>query len=162
MGTYGYVIGQLNSFGLAYLHVIEGVTQGSRDIPAGFDMPALRRAFKGRYMANNGYDLPLALDARRHHCADLIAFGRLYIATRLASTRSRNWKSPPMTDGSRPLRHAASIRKVRRGCPCCTLSAAIDIIPRCFPIPREPVKLIARTTGPCCTSTDPTGMANVR
>ncbi|MGA2709482.1 MAG: alkene reductase [Steroidobacteraceae bacterium] len=80
MGTYRYVIEQLNSFRLAYLHVIEGVTQGSRDIPAGFGMQALRRAFKGLYMANNGYDLPLALDARRHQRADLIAFGRLYIA----------------------------------------------------------------------------------
>jgi N-ethylmaleimide reductase len=31
-------------------------------------------------MANNGYDLGLALEARRRNLADLIAFGRLYIA----------------------------------------------------------------------------------
>jgi N-ethylmaleimide reductase len=40
----------------------------------------LRRSFKGLYIANNGYDLELALEARRCNLADLIAFGRLYIA----------------------------------------------------------------------------------
>lgn len=79
-GTYGYAVEQLNAFKLAYIHVIEGVTQGSRELPAGFDLQALRRAFEGRYIANNGYDLRLALEARRYHLADLIAFGRLYIA----------------------------------------------------------------------------------
>jgi len=43
-------------------------------------MQDLHRAFKGLYIANNGYDLPLALATRRHGLADLIAFGRLYIA----------------------------------------------------------------------------------
>ena len=79
-GTYGYVIERLNAFGLAYVHVIEGVTQGPREVAGGFDLQRLRRAFKGPYVANNGYDLPLALDARRRGTADLIAFGRLYIA----------------------------------------------------------------------------------
>lgn len=78
--TYGYVVERLNEFGLAYIHVIEGVTQGPREVPGGFDLQRLRRAFHGLYMANNGYDLDLALDARRHNRADLIAFGRLYIA----------------------------------------------------------------------------------
>jgi N-ethylmaleimide reductase len=31
-------------------------------------------------MANNGYDLGLALDARRRNLADLVSFGRPYIA----------------------------------------------------------------------------------
>jgi N-ethylmaleimide reductase len=31
-------------------------------------------------MANNGYDLKLALEARRRNLADLVSFGRLYIA----------------------------------------------------------------------------------
>jgi N-ethylmaleimide reductase len=78
--TYGYVIERLNDFGLAYLHMIEGVTQGPREVPAGFDLQALRRAFVGPYIANNGYDLALALEARRANRADLISFGRPYIA----------------------------------------------------------------------------------
>jgi len=79
-GTYTYVVERLNAFNLAYIHVIEGVTQGPREVPQGFDLQILRRLFKGRYMANNGYDLGLALEARRRNLADLIAFGRLYIA----------------------------------------------------------------------------------
>ena len=79
-GTYGYAVERLNTFGLAFIHVIEGATQGPREVPGGFDLQILRRSFKGLYMANNGYDLELALDARHHNRADLISFGRLYIA----------------------------------------------------------------------------------
>jgi N-ethylmaleimide reductase len=78
--TYGYVVERLSDFGLAYLHMIEGVTQGPREVPAGFDLQVLRRAFVGPLIANNGYDLPLAVEARRADRADLIAFGRPYIA----------------------------------------------------------------------------------
>jgi len=79
-GTYAYVVEKLNEFGLAYIHVIEGVTQGARDVPGGFDLQILRRTFNGSYIANNGYDLALALEARRRNLADFIAFGRLCIA----------------------------------------------------------------------------------
>lgn len=78
--TYCYVVEQLNAFDLAYIHVIEGATQGPREVPGGFDLRILRSAFKGLYMANNGYDLALALEARRRGAADLISFGRLFIA----------------------------------------------------------------------------------
>jgi N-ethylmaleimide reductase len=78
--TYTYAVEQLNGFGLAYLHVIEGATQGPREVAGGFDLQILRRLFKGLYMANNGYDLKLALEARRHNLADLISFGRAFIA----------------------------------------------------------------------------------
>ena len=78
--TYGHVVERLNDFGLAYIHVIEGATQGPREVPGGFDLQLLRRSFKGLYIANNGYDLELALEARRRNLAGLIAFGRLYIA----------------------------------------------------------------------------------
>lgn len=78
--TYGYIVERLNDRGLAYIHVIEGATQGPREVPGGFDLQTLRRAFRGVYMANNGYDLELALEARRRNLADLIAFGRPYIA----------------------------------------------------------------------------------
>ena len=80
VGTYRYIVQRLNTFGLAYLHIIEGVTQGPREVPGNFDFQILRRSFKGLYIANNGYDLELALKARRENLADVIAFGRLYIA----------------------------------------------------------------------------------
>ncbi len=78
--TYSHVVEHLNAFTLTYIHVIEGMTQGPREVPGGFDVQNLRHALKGSYIANNGYDLDLALEARRRNLADLIAFGRLYIA----------------------------------------------------------------------------------
>jgi N-ethylmaleimide reductase len=60
--------------------VVEGATQGPREVAHGFDLQVLRRIFKGRYIANNGYDLALAREALRRGLADLIAFGRLFIA----------------------------------------------------------------------------------
>jgi N-ethylmaleimide reductase len=78
--TYSYVAERLNKLRLAYIHVIEGATQGAREVPGGFDLQVLRRSFKGLYMANNGYDLDLAREARHRNLADLISFGRLYIA----------------------------------------------------------------------------------
>jgi len=78
--TYSYVVEHLNSLGLAYLHVIEGATQGPREVPGGFDLQILRSLFNGCYIANNGYDLALATAARRQGLADMIAFGRAFIA----------------------------------------------------------------------------------
>ncbi len=78
--TYGFVVARLNELRIAYIHIIEGVTQGPREVPGSFDLQILRRMFRGRYMANNGYDLQLAMEARRLNRADLISFGRLYIA----------------------------------------------------------------------------------
>ncbi|HEY2131696.1 MAG TPA: alkene reductase [Acetobacteraceae bacterium] len=75
-----HVAESLNRFGLAYLHVVEGATGGQREMEGGFDLQGLRRAFKGLYMANNGYDLALAQQALRDGRADLIAFGRPFIA----------------------------------------------------------------------------------
>lgn len=75
-----YVVEQLNSFDLSYLHAIEGDTGGARDVPGGFDLQILRRLFNGLYMANNGYDLALAVTARADNTADLISFGRPFIA----------------------------------------------------------------------------------
>lgn len=78
--TYSAAVEHLDAFGLVYLHVVEGATQGPREVPHGFDLQILRRLFRGRYIANNGYDRALALDARRHNLADLIAFGRAFLA----------------------------------------------------------------------------------
>jgi len=78
--VFQYLIEHLNGFGLAYLHVVEGITGGPREVQDGFDLDILRRAFKGLYMANNGYTLDLARQIRKAGKADLIAFGRAFIA----------------------------------------------------------------------------------
>ena len=75
MALYGYLIPQLNRFGLAYLHVVEGATGGSRELPPGVDLDALRKLFDGAYMGNNGYDLELAMDRRAKGLIDTVAIG---------------------------------------------------------------------------------------
>jgi N-ethylmaleimide reductase len=76
---FGHVVDGLDRLGLAYIHVIEGQTGGARDaIP--FDYGALRRAFRGAYIANNGYTRELAAEAVASGAADLVAFGKAYIA----------------------------------------------------------------------------------
>lgn len=79
---YSFVVEQLAPFGLAYLHVIEGETGGTRT-PEGkpFDYEALHRACKGAWMVNNGYSRDLALQTVADGKADLIAFGRSFIST---------------------------------------------------------------------------------
>jgi N-ethylmaleimide reductase len=69
----------LAPLGLAYLHVIEGQTGGARDV-APFDYAALRRRFTGAWMVNNGYTRMMALDAVASGAADLVAFGKPFIA----------------------------------------------------------------------------------
>ncbi|MBU1235551.1 MAG: alkene reductase [Gammaproteobacteria bacterium] len=79
---YDYVIEQLAPLGLAYVHVIEGETGGSRVVEGKppFDYKVLRAHFPGAWMANNGYSRADALDAVATGHADLVAFGRSFIA----------------------------------------------------------------------------------
>ncbi|WP_428488296.1 alkene reductase [Rhodopila sp.] len=80
MATYGAYVSALSEFGLAYLHLVEGTTIGPRDVPQGIDLRALRRRFRGPYMANNGYTVQAGAAAIRQGNADLISFGRMYLA----------------------------------------------------------------------------------
>jgi N-ethylmaleimide reductase len=64
---------------LAYLHLIEGQTGGARDI-APFDYAALRRLFAGAWMVNNGYTADMAKQVVAHGDAELVAFGKPFIA----------------------------------------------------------------------------------
>jgi N-ethylmaleimide reductase len=76
---FGYVVAELAKRGLAFIHVVEGATGGPRD-NAPFDYAALRKAFSGAYIANNGYTRDLAIEAVRDGRADLVAFGKAFIA----------------------------------------------------------------------------------
>jgi N-ethylmaleimide reductase len=76
---FDYIVDHLGALKLVYLHVVEGATGGPRDI-APFDYQSLRNRFKGAYIANNGYDFELANKVLSASEADLIAFGKLFIA----------------------------------------------------------------------------------
>jgi N-ethylmaleimide reductase len=80
MGTYGYIIDQLNDFGLAYLHFVEGSPAGDRPNPQEADLDTLRARFKGPFIGNNGYDLDLATTRLQEGRIDLVAFGRPFIS----------------------------------------------------------------------------------
>jgi N-ethylmaleimide reductase len=75
-----YAVEQLSNLGVAYIHVIEGETQGSRAPEGGFDLAVLRKAFKGAYIGNNNYDPALAAERVASGAVDLVAFGRPFIA----------------------------------------------------------------------------------
>lgn len=77
--VYFPLVSELNKLKLAYIHIIEGATGGARDIKE-FDFKSLRKQFDGAWMVNNGYDFKLAEDAIESGYADLVAFGRPYIA----------------------------------------------------------------------------------
>ena len=80
MGTYGAYLDALSEIGLAYVHVIEGVTQQTRAHPADVDFAALRRRFAGTWIGNNEYTAQLAERAIAHGDADLFSFGRPFLA----------------------------------------------------------------------------------
>jgi N-ethylmaleimide reductase len=80
MATFGHAIEGLSGLGLGFLHLVEGQTGGTRDLPPGADLQVLRRLFKGSYIGNNGYDRGLAIEAVESGRADLVAFGKLFIA----------------------------------------------------------------------------------
>jgi len=75
-----HAVRQLAPLKLAYLHLVEGQTGGARDV-APFDYAALRALACGTpWMVNNGYTLEMAQQAVATGQADLVAFGRPFIA----------------------------------------------------------------------------------
>jgi N-ethylmaleimide reductase len=76
---YDYIVDGLAALKLVYIHVVEGATGGPRDI-APFDYGSLRKRFTGAYIANNAYDFELATKVLAANEADLIAFGKPYLA----------------------------------------------------------------------------------
>ncbi len=70
----------LSPFGLAYLHVMETAIGDNKHPAQAFSFEQLRRAFKGTYMANGGYDKTRANAALATGQADLVAFGVPFLA----------------------------------------------------------------------------------
>lgn len=72
--TFGYVAEQLSSYGLAYLHTVEGQPE-SRQMTS-----ILRQKFRGPLMVCGGFDKASANDVLHTGTADLVAFGKLFLA----------------------------------------------------------------------------------
>ncbi|QYZ67054.1 MAG: NADH:flavin oxidoreductase [Gammaproteobacteria bacterium (ex Lamellibrachia satsuma)] len=75
--TFNAVVDMLRGHQLAYLHVLEGDMLGGDRL---VDYHELKRRFGGLYTANNGYTQARAEQALQQGDADLVAFGKLFIA----------------------------------------------------------------------------------
>jgi N-ethylmaleimide reductase len=78
--TFATAVGELNRFGLAYLHIVE---PAASDPVAAGEMPDLRffrKIWRGALIGNKGYDLARANGAIRDGVADLVSFAALFLA----------------------------------------------------------------------------------
>jgi len=83
IALFDYVAKQLNRFGLAYLHIIEPRIKGNVLIAEGQGHIAtarLRNVFTGKIIAAGGFEPESAEAAVRQGDADLVAFGRHFVA----------------------------------------------------------------------------------
>ena len=82
--TFGHVVERLNGYGLAYLHVVRRFKEsedGTQMNPeAGSMMRLIREVYTGRLMVAGGFELDEAEEWLRTDKADLIAFGRKFLA----------------------------------------------------------------------------------
>lgn len=83
--TFGYIVAKLNDWNLAYLHLVEPMMVGTvldQDTDPRWDaiIQQLRSAFNGVLMLAGGYTGDTAEQAIAEGRADLIAFGRPFIA----------------------------------------------------------------------------------
>ena len=80
--TFGYAVTELNRFNLAYLHLVAprvegfGTAEDQPDLGADFFRPI----YNGTIMTAGGYSLETGNQVIASGAADLVAFGRLYIA----------------------------------------------------------------------------------
>jgi len=75
--TFNFITEQINQYGLAYLHVLEGDMTGK---PKQIDYSQIKSRFDGPYMANSGYTKETATISLEQNHSDLVSFGALYIA----------------------------------------------------------------------------------
>ncbi len=81
--TFGYIAKALDRIGLAYLHVIEPRVSGDAskdDRTEAFAAENLRSHFRGTIIAAGGFTSESAEEILRTGAADLVAFGRSFIA----------------------------------------------------------------------------------
>ncbi|MDF7822947.1 alkene reductase [Pontiellaceae bacterium B12227] len=75
-----YAAQQLDAYGLAYLHVMDGLAFGFHELGDPMTLAEFRAVFNGPLMGNCGYTPETAEAAVSEGHADLIAFGRPYIS----------------------------------------------------------------------------------
>jgi N-ethylmaleimide reductase len=101
-----FVAGQLDRFGLAYLHVVDGLAFGFHKLGEPMTLADFRKVFHGPLIGNCGYTKETAEKVIAEGHADLISFGRPFISSPDLVERFRNgWplaEPAPMSDWSSP------------------------------------------------------------
>jgi 2,4-dienoyl-CoA reductase-like NADH-dependent reductase (Old Yellow Enzyme family) len=96
-----YVAQQLDHYGLAYLHVMDGLAFGFHDLGEPMTLADFRKVFSGPLIGNCGYTLETAQKAIAEDPAVLIAFGRPFISNPdLVARFANNWPLSPEADMS--------------------------------------------------------------
>lgn len=85
-----YVARQLDQYGLAYLHVMDGLGFGFHNLGQPMTLADFRKVFHGPLIGNVGYTIESAEAAIADGHADLIAFGRPFISNPDIVDRIRN------------------------------------------------------------------------
>ncbi len=94
-----YVAQQLDAFGLAYLHVMDGLAFGFHELGPPMTLAEFRKVFNGPLIGNCGYTRETAEQAIAQGHADLIAFGRPYISNPdLVERFANDWSLNPEAD----------------------------------------------------------------
>ena len=75
-----FVASQLDHFGLAYLHLMDGLAFGFHKLGEPMTLAEFRKVFHGPLIGNCGYTQETAEQAITARDADLIAFGRPFIS----------------------------------------------------------------------------------
>lgn len=97
--TFLYVAERLDRYGLAYLHVVDGLDFGFHELGAPVSLAEFRPVFKGPLMGNCGYTKETAEVAIRRGDTDLISFGRPFISNPDLVERFENgWPLNPPAD----------------------------------------------------------------
>ena len=103
--TFGYIVRELNRYPLAYLHLVEPAIVGTvkdENFDPRWDaiIEQLRDEYKGTLMLAGGYDSDTAEQAIASGRADIVAFGRPFIANPDLPARLRDGRSLNPADSS--------------------------------------------------------------
>ncbi|MEW4488815.1 alkene reductase [Thalassoglobus sp. JC818] len=108
---YTYAAQQLDRYGLAYLHVMDGLAFGFHELGSPMTLEEFRNIFRGPLMGNCGYDAETAEAQIESGNADLIAIGRPFLSNPDYVERIKNgwplaepadqtvWSSPTGAEG---------------------------------------------------------------
>jgi N-ethylmaleimide reductase len=77
--TYALLASELSKIGIAYVHVVDHSAMGAPPVPAEIKA-TIRERFKGAFIAAGGFALSTAQKAIDSKHADLVAFGRPFLA----------------------------------------------------------------------------------